>query len=65
MNKIDTMRSNLEYIGKKSLEQSGDLKANYVPALLKAEMNLQCEELKNKRILLFFDATPRQVSCLI
>ena len=60
MNKIDTMRSNLEYIGKKSLAQSADLKANYVPALLKAETNLQCEELRDKRMLLFFDATPRQ-----
>ena len=60
VNKVDLMRSNLEYIGKKSLEQSGDLKANYIPALLKAEMTLQCEEVKDKHISLFFDATPRQ-----
>ena len=59
VNKIDEMRRDLEYIGKKSLEPSDDLKANHLSSILKAEVKLQCEELREKVISIFFDATPR------
>ena len=60
VNKIDHMRKDLEYIAKKSLQRSGDLKANYISMILKEEIIMQREELRGKIVFICFDATPRQ-----
>ncbi len=54
------IRGDFEYISKKSLERSSELKSNYMKEILSCENRIQCEELLGKSISLVFDATPRQ-----
>ena len=48
INKINDMKSDLEHIAKRSLVRASDLKANYLVAILNAEVELQIEKLKGK-----------------
>jgi hypothetical protein len=56
---LDRVRTAMEDISKKSLEGRSAVVSNHLKSILDAELELQIEELKGKKISLCFDGTPR------
>jgi hypothetical protein len=59
LNILERVRSAMEDMSKLSLEGATMIVANHITPILNAEIELQIEELKGKRISLCFDGTPR------